>query len=73
MKKVQMFDLMDTAEDKMFQITNNFLKTDYTEMSSALAQAINRIDELRTKKEEISGVPRNERNPVGATYSLGRK
>src|SRR3954470_15335865 len=26
-------------------------------MSSALAQAINRIDELRTKKDEISGVP----------------
>src|SRR6185503_5376118 len=51
------FDLMDDAEDKIFQITNNFLKTDYKEMSSALAQTINRIDELRTKKDEISGVP----------------
>ncbi len=34
------FDLMDDAEEKIFQITNNFLKTDYREMSSALAEAI---------------------------------
>ena len=51
------FDLMDDAEGKIFEITNNFLKTDYQEMSSALAQAINRIDELRTRTEDISGVP----------------
>lgn len=51
------FDLMDDAEDKIFQITNNFLKTDYKEMSSALAQTINRIDELRKRTEDISGVP----------------
>src|SRR6478752_6796775 len=56
-ESTDVFDLMDDAEDKIFQITNNFLKTDYKEMSSALAQAINRIDELRTKKDEISGVP----------------
>ncbi|MFL9481327.1 replicative DNA helicase [Chitinophagaceae bacterium LWZ2-11] len=51
------FDLLDEAEDKIFKITNNFLKTDYSEMSSALAQAVTRIDELRTKTEDISGVP----------------
>ncbi|BAV10144.1 primary replicative DNA helicase [Filimonas lacunae] len=51
------FDLMDDAEDKIFKITNNFLKTDYKEMSSALAEAINRIDEMRNRTEEISGVP----------------
>ena len=51
------FDLMDEAEEKIFQITNNFLKTDYQEMSSALAKAINRIDELRTRQEDISGIP----------------
>lgn len=56
-ESTDVFDLMDDAEDKIFQITNNFLKTDYKEMSSALAQAINRIDELRTKTDEISGVP----------------
>lgn len=51
------FDLMDDAEDKIFQITNNFLKTDYKDVSTVLAQAINRIDELRQSKEDISGVP----------------
>src|SRR5215510_6766773 len=56
-ESTDVFDLMDDAEDKIFQITNNFLKTDYKEMGSALAQAITRIDELRTKKDEISGVP----------------
>lgn len=51
------FDLMDDAEEKLFKITNSFLKTDYREMSSALAEAITRIDELRTSKDDISGVP----------------
>ncbi|GGH80427.1 replicative DNA helicase [Filimonas zeae] len=51
------FDLMDDAEDKIFKITNNFLKTDYKEMSTALAEAINRIDEMRNRTEDISGVP----------------
>lgn len=62
------FDLMDDAEDKIFQITNNFLKTDYREMSSALAQAITRIDELRTKKEDISGVPSGFTSMDRVTY-----
>ncbi|CAN5154835.1 replicative DNA helicase [soil metagenome] len=62
------FDLMDDAEDKIFQITNNFLKTDYKEMSSALAQAINRIDELRTRKDEISGVPSGFKSLDRITY-----
>ncbi len=51
------FDLLDDAEDKIFKITNNFLKTDYKEMSSALAMAVTRIDELRTRTDEVSGVP----------------
>ncbi len=62
------FDLMDEAEDKIFQITNNFLKTDYREMSSALAQAITRIDELRSKKEDISGVPSGFASMDRVTY-----
>ncbi|CAN5836532.1 replicative DNA helicase [soil metagenome] len=62
------FDLMDDAEDKIFQITNNFLKTDYKEMSSALAQTINRIDELRKKTDEISGVPSGFKSLDRITY-----
>jgi len=51
------FDLMDNAEEKIFDITNNFLKDDTKEMSTALAEAIARIDDLRLKTDDISGVP----------------
>jgi len=51
------FDLLDDAEQKMFNITNNYLKKNYEDIGNALAKTINRIDELRNKKEDISGVP----------------
>jgi replicative DNA helicase len=51
------FDLMDDAEDKIYQITNNFLKSDFKQMTNALAEAVNRIEELRARTEDISGVP----------------
>ena len=51
------FDLLDDSETKMFNITNNYLKKNYEDIGNALAKTINRIDELRTKKEDISGVP----------------
>ncbi|MEX6688594.1 replicative DNA helicase [Danxiaibacter flavus] len=51
------FDLLDDAESKMFNITNNYLKKDYQDMGTVLAKTLNRIDELRKKTEDISGVP----------------
>ncbi len=51
------FDLLNTTEEKIFNVTKNFLKQDYKEMGTALAQAVMRIDDLRTKTEDISGVP----------------
>ncbi len=51
------FDLLDDSETKMFNIPNNYLKKNYEDIGNALAKAINRIDELRNKKEDISGVP----------------
>jgi len=50
------FDLLDDSETKMFNITNNYLKKNYEDIGNVLAKAINRIDELRTKTDEISGV-----------------
>src|SRR6476660_5245820 len=50
------FDLLDESETKMFNITNNYLKSNYEDIGNALAKTINRIDELRTKTEDISGV-----------------
>ncbi len=51
------FDLLDEAETKMFNITNNYLKKNFEDITEVLAKTINRIDELRTKTEDISGVP----------------
>jgi len=51
------FDLLDVAETKMFNITNNYLKKNFEDISSVLAKAINRIDDLRNQKDDISGVP----------------
>ncbi len=51
------FDLLDDSETKMFNITNNYLKKNFDDIGNVLAKTINRIDELRTKTEDISGVP----------------
>ncbi len=51
------FDLLDESETKMFNITNNYLKKNFEDIGNILAKTINRIDELRTKTEDISGVP----------------
>ncbi|TAF51112.1 MAG: replicative DNA helicase [Sphingobacteriia bacterium] len=51
------FDLLDESETKMFNITNNYLKKNFEDIGNVLVKTINRIDELRTKTEDISGVP----------------
>ncbi|MCX6208654.1 MAG: replicative DNA helicase [Bacteroidetes bacterium] len=51
------FDLLDESETKMFNITNNYLKKNFEDISSVLAKTINRIDDLRNQKDDISGVP----------------
>ena len=51
------FDLLDDSETKMFNITNNYLKKNFEDISSVLAKTMNRIDDLRNQKEDISGVP----------------
>ncbi len=50
------FDLLDEAEEKMFKITNNYLKKNFEDIGDALKKAIERIDHLRTTKDDISGV-----------------
>ena len=50
------FDLLDDSETKMFNITNNYLKKNFEDIRDVLAKTINRIDYLRTREEDISGV-----------------
>lgn len=51
------FDLLDDAESKLFDLTNSYVKGNFEEISNVLVTAINRIEELRTKTGDISGVP----------------
>ena len=51
------FDLLDESESKMFNITNNYLKKNFDDIGSVLVKTIQRIDALRNKQDEISGVP----------------
>ena len=51
------FDLLDESESKMFNITNNYLKKNFDDIGSVLVKTIQRIDDLRNKQDEISGVP----------------
>ena len=51
------FDLLDDSEAKMFNITNNYLKKNFDDIGTVLVATINRIDDLRNKQEDISGVP----------------
>ncbi len=51
------FDLLDDSESKMFKITNNYLKKNFDDIDTVLTKTITRIEELRNKQEDISGVP----------------
>ncbi len=51
------FDLLDESESKMFKITNNYLKKNFDDIDTVLTKTITRIEELRNKQEDISGVP----------------
>ena len=62
------FDLLDDSETKMFNITNNYLKKNFEDISSVLAKTINRIDDLRNQKDDISGVPSGFESLDKVTY-----
>ncbi len=51
------FDLLDDAETKLFEITNNHLRKDYASIDTILVKTIGRIEDLRTRQDEITGVP----------------
>src|SRR5215475_9596222 len=51
------FDLLDDAESKLFEITNNHLRKNFDSIDTVLVKTIQRIEDLRNKNEDISGVP----------------
>ena len=51
------FDLLDDAESKLFEITNNHLRKDYNSIDTILVNTIKRIEDLRQRNEDVTGVP----------------
>jgi len=62
------FDLLDDSETKMFNITNNYLKKNFEDIRDVLAKTINKIDYLRTREEDVSGVASGFSNLDRITY-----
>jgi replicative DNA helicase len=56
-ESTDVFDLLDEAESKLFEITNNHLRRDYVSIDTILVKTISRIEDLRTRQDEITGVP----------------
>ncbi len=51
------FDMLDTAESKLFEITNNHLRKNFDDIATVLVKTINRIEEMRNRQDEMTGVP----------------
>ena len=51
------FDLLDDAESKLFEITNQHLRKNVESIDSVLVRTIQRIEDLRSKNEDVTGVP----------------
>lgn len=51
------FDLLDKAEQNLFNITEQNLKTSSESMSALLSKAITEIEELRKREDSLTGIP----------------
>lgn len=62
------FDLLDSAESKLFEITDNHLRQNFKGVDSLIVKTMKRIDELRSKSDELTGVPTGYTNLDQVTY-----
>lgn len=51
------FDLLDSAEGKLFKISNEHLKKNFVSIDVALVKTIQRIEDIRTNPGDFTGVP----------------
>ncbi len=51
------FDMLDSAEGKLFEITNNHLRRNFDDIDTVIMKTITKIDEMRNRQEDITGVP----------------
>ncbi|RYZ00182.1 MAG: replicative DNA helicase, partial [Chitinophagaceae bacterium] len=51
------FDLLDQAESKIYEVTSTHLRNSYESIDSVLVKTIQRIEDLRHQNADITGVP----------------
>ncbi|MBA2747084.1 MAG: replicative DNA helicase [Flavisolibacter sp.] len=56
-ESTDVFDLLDMAESKIYEVTSTHLRNYYESIDSVLVKTIRRIEDLRHKNEDITGVP----------------
>jgi replicative DNA helicase len=54
---IDVFDMLDDAEAKLFDITNNHLRKNFDSIDTVLVKTIQRIEDMRNRQEDITGVP----------------
>ncbi len=62
------FDLLDNAEGKLFEITNNHLRKNFEDMQTVLMNTLSRIEDLRKREDDITGVPTGFEHLDNLTY-----
>lgn len=62
------FELLDEAEGKLFEITNQHLRSSIQPIDSVLVNTIQRIEDLRHRNEDVTGVPSNFKALDKITY-----
>jgi replicative DNA helicase len=51
------FDLLDDAESKLFEITNNHLRKNFDSIDTVLVKTVQRLEDMRHRNEDVTGVP----------------
>jgi len=51
------FDMLDSAEGKLFEITNNHLRRNFDSIDTVIMSTIKKIDDMRSRQDDITGVP----------------
>jgi replicative DNA helicase len=51
------FDMLDDAEGKLFEITKNHIRKESNDINSILLTTIEKIDDMRSRNDELTGVP----------------
>jgi replicative DNA helicase len=64
------FVLLDQAESKIYEVTSTHLRNNYETIDSVLVKTIQRIEDLRHKNEDISGVPSGFSSLDRVTYGF---